>query len=70
MITMQGIYDGVKIIPTQKIPSMNISKVEITFLEDISISREEEMQNFITQTNFDFWGNERDEYEGNNINEK
>ena len=70
MITIQGIYDGVKIVTTQKIPYTNSSNVEITFMEEIKRSQEEEMQSFVATSIFDFWGNERDEFEVNNMNEK
>mgnify|MGYP006325404175 CR=1 FL=1 len=70
MITIQGIYDGVKIVPTQQIPKSNASKVEITFFEEVQTSIEEQMQNFVATTIFDFWGNERDEFEVNNIYDK
>ncbi len=70
MITIQGIYDGVKIVPTQQIPKSNASKVEITFFEEVQSSIEEQMQNFVATTIFDFWGNERDEFEVNNIYDK
>jgi len=68
MITIQGIYDGVKIVTTEKIPYANASKVEITFFEERS--HEDDMNNYISTTIFDFWGNEREENEANNINEK
>ncbi len=70
MITIQGVYDGIKIIPTQKIQGLTASRVEITFFEEIEKSTEEQMQYFADNTIFDFWGNEREEREVNNLNEK
>ncbi len=70
MITIQGIYDGVKIVPTQRIPQGGASKVEITFFEEVLTTVEEQMHHFASHSIFDFWGNERDESETNNINEK
>jgi hypothetical protein len=70
MITIQGLYDGVNITTTQKIPFSNTSKVEITFFEEMERNKDEEMHHYISNTIFDFWGNERDECEVNNINEK
>ncbi|MCX6189179.1 MAG: hypothetical protein NTW54_06195 [Bacteroidetes bacterium] len=70
MITIQGVYDGVKIIPTQNISGLNSSRVEITFLEELETSLEEQMHNFVSNSIFNFWGNERDEREVNNLNEK
>ncbi len=37
---------------------------------EINLSIEDEMENYLASTNFDFWGNERDEREVNNIGEK
>jgi hypothetical protein len=61
MITIQGLYDGLRIVTTQKIPSVNYSKVEITFLEEVTRSQEEEMEHYAKNSIFDFWANERDE---------
>jgi CRISPR/Cas system CMR-associated protein Cmr3 (group 5 of RAMP superfamily) len=70
MITISGIYDGVKIIPTQKTPASKTSRVEITFYEEMTTTREEDMHRFFSTTIFDFWGNERDDFEVTSLNEK
>ena len=61
MITISGIYDGIQIVPLEEIPTHEVSKVRITFLDDSSESREEEMHHFASTMNFNFWGNEREE---------
>jgi len=70
MITIQGTYDGVKIIPSQQIPFSTNTKVQITFHDPITLSEEQQMNQFIPCSIFDFTGNERAEYESENLYDK
>jgi hypothetical protein len=58
MITINGIYDGMNIVPSERVPAHVSSKVKITFVES---SPEPEMEEIVSSLNFNFWGNEREE---------
>jgi hypothetical protein len=70
MITLQGIYDVSNFIPMQELVTKNRSKVDIHFFEPVQRSYEEELLDFAASTSFDFWYNDRDEREVNDISEK
>jgi hypothetical protein len=63
MIAVEGIYDGQKVLPLEKIPVSKRYKVIITFVEEIDEA--EEVRQLAAQTDsFKFWENpEEDIYQ-------
>lgn len=60
MVSIQGIYDGKKLIPLEKIPQGKKYKVIITFLEELS--EVEETRFFASQSDaFGFWENKEED---------
>ncbi len=54
MVTIQGIFDGNKLIPLEKLPKGKKYKVIITFLEELT--QAEEIRYFTSQSDaFGFW---------------
>jgi hypothetical protein len=63
MITISGIYDGVNIVPLGPVNANANSRVSISFIDDPVQSPETELQEIVSSLNFNFWGNEREEYD-------
>ena len=65
MDTIRGVYDGEKIIATDKIPTRKKYKLIITFveeIEDMGQPVDEEIRSFTAQTEgLSFWQNERED---------
>ena len=60
MISVQGIYDGKSIKLLEKVSVKKMSKVVVTFLEEIEPD-ETELRNFTAQTaGLEFWENEKE----------
>jgi hypothetical protein len=60
MLAIKGIYDGEKILPMEKIPNKNKSKVIITFIEETD--HDLEIRDFASQMDsFTFWNDERED---------
>ena len=60
MISVQGIYDGKTIKFLEKITVKKMSKVVVTFLDEINTD-EMELRNFTAQTaGLEFWENEKE----------
>jgi hypothetical protein len=63
MITISGIYDGVNIVPLGPVNANANSRVSITFIDEPVQSPESGIQEIVSSLNFNFWGNEREEYD-------
>ena len=60
MQTIEGLFDGEKFIPLEKVPVSKKYKVIITFVEEIDET--EEIRNLSAQTEgFKFWEDERED---------
>lgn len=60
MLTIQGLFDGKKIIPLESLPSKKKSRVLITFIEEIDEAQE--IRNLSSQLDaFTFWENEEED---------
>jgi hypothetical protein len=60
MQTIEGLFDGEKFIPLEKVPVTRKYKVIITFVEEIDET--EEIRNLSAQTDsFKFWEDERED---------
>lgn len=60
MLAIQGIYDGKKIIPLEKLPKEKPYKVIITFVEELGET--EEIRNFSSQADsFEFWSSSKED---------
>lgn len=60
MKTIQGLFDGKKFVPLEKIPVSKKYKVIITFVEEIDET--EEIRNLTAQTDgLEFWKDERED---------
>jgi hypothetical protein len=60
MLAVQGIYDGISIIPLETIPKDKKYKVIITFVEEFDDL--DEVRNIAAQTDaFDFWHDEKED---------
>lgn len=59
MQSIQGFYDGQKFIALEAIPSLNSSKVIITFIDDTEVQT---IRNLTAQTDgFHFWNDEAED---------
>ena len=63
MLSLNGIYDGEKIRPLEKIASKKKYKVIITFVEEINSEGDDEgIRSFASQTSaMDFWNDSRED---------
>jgi hypothetical protein len=59
MLSVKGIYDGIKIYPTEPLKEDRKYKVIITFLEEIKDEEEKDLRSFGSSANaaLDFWSN-------------